>query len=225
MGPFADAAFMNLLHKHTSGERDCDYIPIICDSNCMRPSRSDYLMGISRRNPQKSLIYSLRLLENAGADVIVLPCNTAHYWLPSLLSHKRKRTVFVNMIRQVSLRCYENGLRRVCLLATPGTYKKNMYFEPLFRMGVDLVYPDSEVKKAIYSFICKVKSGKMQPITELEAHIRGIKCDAFILGCTELSCSLLSTDTPTLSYIDSLSCLTERVLDVFGKKHGDIPYT
>ncbi len=225
MGPLADALFMHLLHKHTASERDCDYIPIICDSNCLRPSRSDYLTGSSKRSPRKSLINSLRILENAGADAIALPCNTAHFWLPCLCRYKRKKTAIINMIRQVSLRCYENGVRRACLLATPGTYKKNLYSEPLFRMGVDVIYPDNEVKKAVYRFICNVKSGKMQPLTELEAHIKDIKCDAFILGCTELSCSLLSTDAPTLNYIDSLSCLALRVLELFSKKHSCIPYT
>ena len=220
----ADAAFINLLHQSTKASGDRDYIRLICDSNCLRPDRSDFLTGRSNLSPRRSIIHSLKLLESVGANVIVMPCNTAHYWFPSLCRYKRTRTVIVNMLRQVSLRCYENGYRRVCLLATPGAYQKKLYFEPLFAMGVDMITPCSKIRNEVYRFICDVKSGKNPKISELEAYLHEIDCDAFIVGCTELSCSLLKTDSPTLRYVDSLSCLAMRVLEIFGKQRLDIPY-
>ncbi len=225
MGPFADIAFLNLLHTHTLGGRDCDYIPCICDSNTLRPSRSDFLCGMSRFSPLSSLSLSLRRLQNAGADLIVMPCNTAHFWLSHLVRHKSKRCVMVNMIKTVAARCYENGYRRVCLLCTEGTYRKNLYGEALFCMGIDLVLPSEKVKKSVYGFIRCIKAGKNLPITELEKHLSEMKCDAFVLGCTELSVSLLKTPCPSFKYIDSLSCLAAKVLELFEKKTDKIPYT
>ncbi len=225
MGPFADVLFLELLHTHTVGNCDGDYIPTICDGNCLRPDRSSYIVGYSKKSPQKSLIRSLRLLESADADVIVITCNTAHLWLPCLLHRKKRKTVFIDMVRQVSRRCYEKGLCKVCLLATPGTYKKHIYSEAFFKMGVDLIYPDEKTQASIYNFICDVKSGKSPPITVLEQQLCETECDAFILGCTELSCSLLRTKEPRLKYIDSLSCLALGVLELFGKNHTDFLYT
>lgn len=226
MGPFSDALFLEILHTHTLGECDKDYIPTICDSNCLRPDRSKYIIGGSNKSPQKSLIHSLRILENADANVIVITCNTAHLWLPCLLHRKRRKTRFINMIRQASRRCYENGLCKVCLLATPGTYKKNIYSEAFFKMGIDLVYPDEKTRVAVCKFIYDIKSGKHLPITILEEQLCKTECDAFVLGCTEISYSLLRmTEEPRLKYIDSLSCLALGVLEFFGKKHTNLLYT
>ncbi len=225
MGPFADIEFLNLLHSHTSGVRDTDFIPCIVDSNTARPSRSDFLCEISQKNPAGSIVSSLKRLERIGADLIVMPCNTAHFWLFTLCRQKRKSTVIVNMVRVVAARCYENGCKRVCLLSTEGTRRKNLYFEALFCMGVDLVYPDEKTQKSVCGFIRCIKSGKKLPITELEKLLKDIKCDAFVLGCTELSVSLLRTPCPTLKYIDSLSCLAAKTLELFGKKTNKLPYT
>ena len=224
MGPFADIAFLNLLHSHTLGSRDCDYIPCVCDSLTCRPDRSDFLCGKSRKTPRSSLSLSLKRLQTLGADLIVMPCNTAHFWLSPLAKEKRRGTVIVNMVRVVASHCYENGYRRVCLLATEGTYRKSLYSEALFCMGVDLIYPDEKTKKSVYRFIAKVKSGQKAPITELEKQLSGLRCDAFVLGCTELSVSLLHTAAPCLKYVDSLSCLAAKVLELFGKKTDKIPY-
>ncbi len=216
MGPLADVTFLRYLNE--MGDCGCDYehIPVLYDGNCKRADRSDFLIGRSKRSPLYSIIYSLKRLEACGADVIAMPCNTAHYFLPYLKRKKRRRTVIIDMIDEACRTCYDRGYKKVCLLATRGTYKKELYSEGLFRMGVDLVIPDRDTIDSIEGFIRSIKGGEKTPISELEKDIMKINVDAFIAGCTELSRSLELSDTHTLTYVDSLEVLARRTLEIFG---------
>lgn len=218
MGPLADITFLERLHSLSHAERDSDYLPILYDGNCRRPDRSDYLLGKSRSSPRESLYYSLRRLEYAGADVIAIPCNTAHFWLPYLRRKKRKRTLILNMIYEAARECCNKNYRTVCLLATGGTYQKRLYSEYFFRLGVEQVLPSEELKNKLSEVIYAIKRGERIQITELEAELSCIKCDAFVIGCTELSRSLALAKSTAYTYVDSLDCLARKALSVFGKQ-------
>jgi aspartate racemase len=218
MGPHADTLFLSELRRLTNAKGDRGHIPVLYDGNCLRPDRSDYLMGKSKYSPRQSLLNSLRTLENAGADVIVLPCNTAHFWYPYLYRKKRKCTVILNMVQEVCRECYAREYKSVCLLATLGTYRKNIYSEYLFRNGVDLVMPSDMQKERIRELILEIKRGKRIPITELEDELSDIKCDAFILGCTELSRAFSFAPERGKKYVDALDCLVKRTHLMFDKK-------
>lgn len=218
MGPLSDITFFEKLHAFDGARYDSDYIPVLYDGNCRRPDRSDYLTGKSKYSPRQSLLNSLRILEIAGADVIALPCNTAHFWYPYLYRKKRSRTVILNMVQEACRECYAREYKSVCLLATQGTYRKNLYSEYLFRYGVDLVLPSDSQKERVRQLIFAIKQGKNIPITELEGELSDIKCDAFILGCTELSRALSFTPETGKNYVDALDCLAKKTLLLFDKK-------
>lgn len=218
MGPLADITFLEKLHTVDGARSDSDYIPVLYDGNCLRPDRSDYLTAKSKYSPRQSLLNSLRALENAGADIIALPCNTAHFWYPYLCRKKRRCTVILNMVQDTCRECYVREYKTVCLLATTGTYRKNLYSEYLFRYGVDLVIPSDRQKERISELILEIKRGKRIPITELEGELSDIKCDAFILGCTELSRAFSFAPETGKKYVDALDCLVKRTHLMFGKK-------
>ena len=184
-------------------------IPVIYDGNCLRPDRSDYLIGKSRKSPLRSLRHSVKLLEKNGAEVIAMPCNTAHYWYKELCRCKRRQTVFPDIITAVSKKCYSLGVNRICLLSTDGTRLSGIYNEPLFRMGIDQVRVPPSVCEAVRQLIRRIKSGESACLTELEKELCGIRCDAFLLACTELSVAFHRTREPSFTYIDSLSALAE----------------
>ena len=207
MGPLADVTFLELLHSHTRANGDSGHIPVLYDGNCNRPDRSDYLTGVSRKSPYEGLRSSFKALERDGADVIVLPCNTAHFWIDRLRKIKRRGTVLINMVYQTCRACERASLKRVCLLSTSGSAKKDIFGAYLFNMGIDLIYPQKETAALVYSLIRNIKGGKNADLSELETKLREIRCDAFAVGCTELSRALFNTEKPTLRYIDGLSAL------------------
>ena len=218
MGPYADALFITRLHSMTSAKCDCGHIPLICDGNCMRPDRSDYITGRSRLDPFPSLKRSLKSLEMLGADVIAMPCNTAHAWLHRLSRYKRRSTLFLDIAHETATVCKSSGIDTVCLLATPGTYRADVYGEAFFKLGIDCVIPPKSVRAEVSELIKRIKKGEKASLCEIEPLLCDIPCDGFVLGCTELSVAYQNTELPTYKYVDSLSALAKKAVRVFGKK-------
>lgn len=224
MGPIADITFLQLIHLNTIAGGDIGHIPVMYDGNCLRPDRSKHLMGKIKPSPYASIRRSLKMLEREGAGVIVMPCNTAHFWISKLKKAKKRTTKLLDMVYLTCLSAAKKEVTKVCILCTVGSAKRDIYGEHLFRLGIDVIYPPKELQNRINELICGVKSGKMLSLTELEKSLVKITCDAFILGCTELSCALSCTEAPTLNYIDSLSVLASGVLDAYGVLHSPLPY-
>jgi aspartate/glutamate racemase len=145
--------------------------------------------------------------------------------MPVLFRQKKKKTILINMIYESSRRCLEHGYNNVCLLCTAGTLKADLFGDFFFNMGIDAIYPDRVTLDFLTDFIKDVKCGKNPDISTLEQRVKSIKCDAFLLGCTELSYALHVSKSPALTYVDSLSCLARKTLEVFGKKTRLIPFT
>ena len=225
MGPLADVTFFKLLHYNTLSESDSGYVPVLYDGNCLRPDRSSFLTEKSRLSPFESLRFSLKLLERNGADVIVMPCNTAHFWFNRLYRTKKRKTRLISIVHEVCAACQRNDLRRVCVLSTAGTRKKDIYGDCAFKMGIDLIYPEKELCQKISELIKRIKKGENATLTELEPHLKQLDCDGFILACTELSVALDRTREPSFTYIDSLSTLVSASLNACGVRHKPIPFT
>lgn len=223
MGPHADALFLTKLHCSTYAKADFEYVPYVCDGNCLRPDRSAFITGRSRCDPYPSLIRSLKGLERFGADVIAIPCNTAHAWMRRLAFCKRRGTLLLDMPSEAVRRCEALGLSTVCLLATNGTYSADVYGEHFFRLGIDCVIPPKKVRTAVYALISRIKAGGKTSLCELEPMLKDIPCDGFVLGCTELSLALENTAAPAYKYVDSLTALAEKAVKVFGKKLRQCP--
>ena len=216
MGPRSDLAFLEMLQSRISAKCDGDYIPVIYDGNCCRPDRSDYLTGKSGRCPGNSLLGSLKNLEKCGATVIVMPCNTAHYWSFLIRKNKRRKTVFIDMISAVTNYCKSRNLKKVTLLATAGTYEKDIYRKALLSAGIECVYPDDETRKSASDVISDIKCGKKADLDCEDACFSENSCDGIILGCTELCLADKKQDDSV--YIDCLSVLADKVVETFGKK-------
>ena len=90
LGPYASAYFYELITTHTKAERDQDHINIILSSRASTPDRTDFILGNSDDSPLPWMIRDAKALEQFGATAIVIPCNTAHYFI-----HEVRRAVSV----------------------------------------------------------------------------------------------------------------------------------
>ncbi|CDL80105.1 putative aspartate racemase (fragment) [Xenorhabdus cabanillasii JM26] len=78
MGPAATEKII----KNTPATCDQEHIPVITISFPDIPDRTENIL--SGESPLKQMVTALRILENAGAQCIIMPCNTAHYWYDEL---------------------------------------------------------------------------------------------------------------------------------------------
>lgn len=83
MGPAATVDLFNKFVTFTAAQRDQEHIPLIISSIPDIPDRTDALMhnGLSPLPVMRDYMHKL---EDAGAECIVIPCNTAHYWFKEL---------------------------------------------------------------------------------------------------------------------------------------------
>ncbi len=83
MGPAATLALYERIIALTPAQCDQDHLRVIIDSNPKIPDRTAAILG-NGESPLPAMAESAKTLERAGADFIVIPCNTAHYWLDEL---------------------------------------------------------------------------------------------------------------------------------------------
>ena len=95
MGPEATVDLFREITRLTPAEKDQDHVPVLVYSNSKIPDRTTAMLE-GGEDPMPALIESARVLERAGAGVLVIPCNTAHYYLPEL--QKKVGIPILNMI-------------------------------------------------------------------------------------------------------------------------------
>lgn len=85
MGPAATVDLFNKFVTFTAAQRDQEHIPLIISSIPDIPDRTDALMHHGH-SPLPAMRDYMHKLEDAGAECIVIPCNTAHFWFNELKS-------------------------------------------------------------------------------------------------------------------------------------------
>lgn len=219
LGPYASAYFYELITTHTKAEKDQDHINIILSSRASTPDRTDFILGNSDDSPLPWMIRDARALEQFGATAIVIPCNTAHYFI-----HEVRRAVTVpvpSIITETVLHLKRSGLQKAAILATTGTLSSGSYQEELTRFGLDYMTPDKPGRDLLMEIIYDdVKKGRIPPMEKLYRvtdPLFAAGCDCAILACTELS--LLHRDMlihasrtgelPDTRFVDSMTVLAE----------------
>lgn len=190
MGPLATADLFQKIVLLTEAETDRDHIRVYIDSNAQIPDRTAALLS-GGEDPVPEMTKALRNLEKCGADCIVMPCNTAHFFLPRL---QAETTVpFLSILTAAAEACRTQFPgKTVGILATTGTLAANLYQGALEQAGVRYQVPDEAEQAALMRVIYEgVKAGK-GPETYREALLRVAEnmadrgTEVFLLGCTEL---------------------------------------
>lgn len=204
MGPEATIDLFTKIVKGTKVRRDQDHLRILIDNNPKIPDRTK---AIEKRGPSplSHLTRSAKLLENAGADFIVIPCVTAHYYYESLrkkihipILHLVDETVKYTLTRL-------KGIRQIGLIATTGTVRTGLFQRAFEKTGTTLVLPAPDIQKkyvmeAIYGE-AGVKAIGPSPrtkelIIEASQSLIDRGAQAILAGCTEIPLVLKEGDLP-----------------------------
>jgi aspartate racemase len=211
MGPLATADLYRKIIEHTRADRDSEHIRVYIDGNAAIPDRTAAILH-GGEDPVPEMLSALRHLEACGADCIIMPCNTAHYFLPRL----REQTALpiLDMQRITAAVCRERFPgKTAAILATDGTVQSGLYDRALDAEGVRWIHPgESEQKSLMHLIYGVVKASRpMEPEKErwdaILDTLRGQGADLFILGCTELPvlAGVLPSEGPFLDPTDELA--------------------
>jgi aspartate racemase len=205
MGPAAGVDLLQRIYRNTRANRDQDHLSVVLISrSCGIQDRTEYLLQ-GGSNPAYPIFGVVSELAAAGAQVIGIPCNTAHAppifsVLRQLISGDALDLVLIDMIS--SVRDFVVGLgggqRRVGVLATTGTIRSAVYQSYFDGTGIDVLLPDEELQQRLHDAIVNRSYGvkaASYPVTETARQVifdaaryladRG-KADQVILGCTEI---------------------------------------
>lgn len=188
MGPLATVDLYRKIVEHTLADCDQAHVRTIIDSNTNIPDRTAALLS-GGESPVRELQSSARLLERAGAQVLVMPCHTAHCFYDEV-----QAAVHVPVLNMIDLTVQElkrRGVTRAGLLATDGAVQSGIYQRHFEGSGIELLLPDPEGQAALMDMIYSgVKAGRSDYDTAAVRTALDRLMDAgaqtLILGCTEL---------------------------------------
>ncbi len=218
LGPASSVYFYDMLTSHTYAERDQDHLNIILSSRADTPDRTDFILGRAQSNPLDTMRAQAQLLANAGADIIAMPCNTAHYFYEGLSTSVG--VPIINIIKQTAIFCRRAGYSRVGLLATEGTVVSGAYDSVFKLASVECAVPTREgqdiISDIIYNQIKKGKEPNIDAFSAVADKLYESGCDAIVLGCTELSLLKRSERLKNKGFVDSLEVLAYSAIKMCG---------
>jgi len=202
MGPLATADLFEKIVGHTKAACDQEHLHVVIDSNTNIPDRTAALLH-GGADPLPELAKSAGRLEKMGADVLIMPCNTAHNYYDGIAA--AVSVPVLHMVRLTAQALVERGVKKAGLLATDGTVRTGIYQKSFAGSGVELLTPDEAGQRAVMEMIYQgVKAGDMafdaQPARQAMERLLAAGAEVLILGCTELplAVKLYGIDLPAV---------------------------
>ena len=211
MGPAATVAFLARVQALTPAEGDADHIRVVMDLNPQVPDRNT--------RPGEAEVVLGRMAEGlaaAGAEVIAMPCNTAHAQAGAIRAACEAKSLrFIDMIAATADAAAASGAKRIGVLATPGG--EGLYTEALAARGVDTVLLEGADREAFMGLVYGVKRGDVGEtaragMSRLAQALADAGAHGLIAGCTEVPL-LLSAEDAAIPLTDSAEVLAQACVE------------
>lgn len=201
MGPAATTAFMARVQALTPARGDADHIRMLVDLNPQVPNRHTAPEAAGR-----TLGEMAARLRDMGAEVLAMPCNTAHAHAGAI---RAAGLPFIDMIAETADAAAAGGARRIGVLATPGG--EALYVEALAARGREAVVLEGADRAAFMAAVFAVKAGDAGAgprgeMRRLAAALVAAGAEAVIAGCTEVPLLIGAADV-AVPLVDSAEAL------------------
>ncbi|MEM1171593.1 MAG: amino acid racemase [Cyanobacteria bacterium P01_H01_bin.35] len=237
VGPLAHIEFERRLiafNAERGAVSDRDYPVWILINATDIPDRTQSLLG---KLPDCTpwLVKYGKMLQMAGANFLVITCNTAHGFYEKVQPQLDIPWIHLMNTTAAFIKSYYPESQRVGVLATTGTLQAKLYHNSLSALGLNVIAPplDSQLQQnvmnAIYNPVWGIKATGIEilpePISILDNAMTWLEeqgAELVIAGCTEISVVLKKLKCNALIDIDPLDILANLTLDLaFG--HQEIP--
>lgn len=162
------------------------------------------------------MLSSANKLAAIGAELLICPDNTVHQALPLVAA--RAPLPWLHIAEVVADEAARRGARRVGITGTRWLTDSDVYPSALRARGIEAVRPADDERDEISRIIMdELVRGVFRPpaVACLQRVIRRLKeverCDAVVLGCTELPLIIDDTNSP-LPTLDSTRLLARAAL-------------
>ena len=188
MGPMATWCFCENITRLTQAQTDQEHIHVCVDCNTNIPDRTDAIIN-GGASPVPELVKSGVRLQSMGADVLVMPCNTAHHFHQELAAHLE--VPLLHMLQETAREIKRRQIDCVGLLATDGTLASGIYARLLSEERISAIAPSPANQKHVMQLIYDgVKAGNAEfDLSGIQGTIKELfdrGAQVLLLGCTEL---------------------------------------
>ena len=217
LGPLATAYFYEIITGLQQPLNEQSHMEILIYSKPSIPDRTAYILNRKCPDPSLPIIEAGKILINAGAEFIAIPCVTAHFFYEKIA--KSLNIPVINVLEETAAELAAEGVKKAGLLATDGTVKGKFFDRALGKYGIETVRPNRADQEILMDMIYdKLKKG--QPIStdkflSLGEPLYSMGAEKIIIGCTELSLINRQFDLHNmekLRYTDTLEVLAGAAL-------------
>lgn len=216
VGPLATMFIGEMIVRRTAAETDQEHVNMIITNNTNIPDRTAFILGESKEDPVPVILSDAKKLAAIGAEVLAIPCNTAHSFYADI--QNGTDLPVINMIEETAKRAKEKGAKRVGILGTTGTISTGIYQRACEQFGIEAIVPDETIQRLVMSLIYDdIKAGRPADVKKWQLIRQAMDaeaCDEIILGCTELS--IVREELKLTDCLDSLLVLAEVAIEKCG---------
>ena len=217
MGPDATVDFMARVIALTDSDGDQDHVHMIVDQNPTIPDRQTAIRN-GTADVSDALGVMAKRLEDAGADFLVMVCNTAHAFIDGV--HASTNIPFIHLIEESvkEIDVVSPDAKKVGVMATTGCLSTGIYQDAVLASGREVLTPEGSEMQELMDLIKAVKAGdKSQEIQKgMQASANRLVergADVIIAGCTEIPI-VFEGEHCEVPVVSSTGVLAQRTLEL-----------
>lgn len=208
MGPASTAEFLRLFTQRFPADHDQDHPRLLLLSDPGIPDRGSCVLT-GDDSPLTPIEEGLSTLVSWGADLLAVPCNTAHVFIDRF--RWKLPVPLVDIVDATLSEASAGGARAGWLAATPGTVHGGLYQKRALNPAYRLLLPKPRAQAGVETTIRLVKAGRIeQAAAAMTVVARSLwRTGPFpvITACTELSLAYEAAGLPPEMTVSSLDCL------------------
>lgn len=214
----ATACFFERIINMSKADCDQDHMEILIHNKPGIPKRVEYILGMSEENPGPVLAEVARGLQQAGAQMLAMPCVTAHYFYEEIAASVD--IPMLNMVDETVKYLKGREIRSVGILGTQATVQSGFLQKKLGEQGIRALAPSQEGQEKINHLIFKELKVNREPdvsrLYEAAQELLEAGAQRILLSCTDLSILGQRVSFPS-QYLDLMDILAMRAVEECGR--------
>jgi aspartate racemase len=218
MGPAATLDCYARIIKNTPAKTDQEHLRVIIDSNPKVPDRTAAIIGIGE-SPAPILVKGCLCLQRAGADFIIIPCVSAHFFLEEVQEQINIPILSIYDAVSEIIANEHSEIKTVGLMGTTGTIGGGLFQKRLATDGIKTIVPDENHQSKVMAAIYDIKNSqparsKEEIVSDLIATAESLvskRAQGIIAGCTEIPLAL-KQEHLSVPYFDALTILARSAI-------------
>ena len=218
MGPEATLdCFANII-KNTPARTDQEHLRVVIDSNPKVPDRTAAITG-NGESPVPILVAGGRALQQAGADFIIIPCVSAHFFLEEVRQQIALPILSIfDVVAETIIRDHAE-IKTVGMMGTTGTITGGLFQKRLAADNIKTIVPAETRQAKVMAAIYDIKNSQpARTRAQITSDLMAIAEDliskgarGIIAGCTEIPLALNQKHL-SVPYFDALTILARAAI-------------